>query len=86
MVSSPAGGAPEFLVHGRNALLASTEREWTDHLRTPHHGRRDTRTAQPGGRETVENSLSLQAQSPVLADLVHSVIEDTRLPGGDHRE
>lgn len=69
-VGSPVGAAREFIVHGRNGLLASTTEEWAHHLRALlTHQTLRARIAQ-NARTLVEQTLCTEAQGPRMADAI----------------
>jgi glycosyltransferase involved in cell wall biosynthesis len=78
MVTSPGGGAREFVEHGVHGLIARSHEEWRTHL-----GALLTDAALRGrlsraGRALVEERLSLERQAPVLVNLIHRVIARSR--------
>jgi glycosyltransferase involved in cell wall biosynthesis len=70
-VSSPVGGAVEFMKHESNAMVASTDAEWVEHLRRLLDDQPLRTKLARAGRDLVCNQLCIEAQ----ADAFVSVIE-----------
>jgi glycosyltransferase involved in cell wall biosynthesis len=62
-VSSPVGGALEFLEHERNAMLASNDAEWTAHLRRLIDDQALRGRLARAGRDLVSAHLCTEAQA-----------------------
>jgi glycosyltransferase involved in cell wall biosynthesis len=84
-VSSPGGGAREFLVHGENALVADNDAEWTDSLQALLTDAALRARLARAGRELVVRRLSTEAQAPVVVDVVKSALDRRRDPRGASR-
>jgi glycosyltransferase involved in cell wall biosynthesis len=73
-VTSPGGGAREFVEHDVHGLVARSPEDWAPHLAAllTDAGLR-SRLAR-AGRALVEERLSLERQAPVFVDLIHRVM------------
>lgn len=74
-VSSPEGGALDFVRHGENGLLAQSEDEWFEGLRALLDDATLRGRLARAGRDLVEQSHSIEAQAPRLADVLRRAAE-----------
>lgn len=76
VVASPVGVNAEIVRHGKNAFLASTEKEWIESL-TRMVGEPDLRQAMgTAGRARIESEFSLKVQAPRMVELLRSVVAE----------
>jgi glycosyltransferase involved in cell wall biosynthesis len=74
MVSSPQGGAREFVEDGVHGLFATTPDEWTAQLRRLLLDRALRARLARAGRDLVETRLSTEAQAPRLVEVVERAL------------
>ncbi len=74
-VSSPEGGALDFVRHGENGLFARTEDEWSAALESLLDDRALRGRIARAGRAMVEDSHSIEAQAPRFADILRGAAE-----------
>jgi glycosyltransferase involved in cell wall biosynthesis len=74
-VATPDGGAVDFVRHGENALFARTEDEWVSALESLLDDRSLRARIARTGRELVEGSHSIEAQTPRLAEILRGAAE-----------
>jgi glycosyltransferase involved in cell wall biosynthesis len=71
-VSSPDGGALDFIRHGENGMLARTEDEWVDALGSLLDDASLRARLARAGRSLVEQTHCTEAQAPRLAAILRS--------------
>ena len=81
LVSSPVGGAREFLRHDENALLARTTAEWTEGLSRLLRDRALRARLSRAGRALTTQKLSIEAQATTLVNVVERAIRSQHTRG-----
>jgi glycosyltransferase involved in cell wall biosynthesis len=74
-VSSPVGGAVEFMRHESNAMVASTDAEWVEHLRRLIDDQSLRAKLARAGRELVCSALCAEAQADAFVGVIERVME-----------
>lgn len=77
MVSSLVGGARDFVRHEENALVASTEEDWYQHLRRLLTDRETRRRLSRAGRDLAVREYSTEAQAPRLVAVMRRVLGES---------
>lgn len=77
-VSSWVGGAKDFVVDGHNGLVAHSERDWYQHLKTLFESRDLRRKLSQNGRRLVETRYSIEHQGPRVARCFEEALEHAR--------
>lgn len=79
-VSSPRGGAVDFVEHEVNGLVADDDRSWIDGLRRLLTDRQLRVRLSKAGRSLVTSRLCTEAQGPELARIVERAIRSPHRP------
>jgi glycosyltransferase involved in cell wall biosynthesis len=78
VIASPVGVNAEIVEHGVNGLLASSDAEWVEALRTLLHDPALRARMGEAGRRKVERDYSLQVWGPRVAQLLRDVENEGR--------
>jgi glycosyltransferase involved in cell wall biosynthesis len=78
-ICSPVGVNAEIIRHGANGLLATTDDEWVDCLRTLIESHTLRARLGAAGRATVEARYSAAVQAPAIAELLASVARNNAI-------
>jgi glycosyltransferase involved in cell wall biosynthesis len=74
VVAAAVGVNREIINHGVNSMLASTPRDWIDHLSVLLTNPELRRTMAIAGRQTIEARYSLQVTAPQLAAVLTAAV------------
>jgi glycosyltransferase involved in cell wall biosynthesis len=77
-VSSWVGGARDFVVHGRNGLVAQSPEDWYQHLKALLDSQELRSRLSRSGRELVETRYSIERQGPRVAQCFDEVLGHAR--------
>ncbi len=74
VIASPVGVNSDLITHGHDGFLAETEDDWTKYLTFLKNDVERREEMGRNARRKIEESYSLQVWSPILVELLHSLV------------